>query len=98
MIVTSTSQPASAKATIINSGKGAVFGSTYQGFKEVARIYGFYKDIKPYLPETYLDKYRYKPHKRVAGYAGQIFWSKTKFQSRYAPCNKFNQKYPFCER
>ncbi len=60
-------QPTGAKSTIINSGRGSVVSSAYTGFKHIAKAYGFYQDVKPYLPETYIDKYRYKPHKRVAG-------------------------------
>ncbi len=71
LIKTASSQPGSAKATIINSGKGTIIGSTYEGFKHAARVYGFYQDIKPYLPDTYIDKYRYKPHKRLFEYALQ---------------------------
>ncbi len=92
MIVTSSPQPGSAKATVINSGKGAVFGTTYQGFKFAARTFGFYQDIKPYLPETYLDKYRYKPHKRIVGYA-----SKTRgFLKRNKTGNQFYKKRSRC--
>ena len=86
-LVTSFSQPSGAKATVINSGKGTVIGSAYEGFKHAARAYGFYQDIKPYLPETYIDKYRYKPHKRIS-YALQ----KTKGFLRNAPRNKFSKK------
>ncbi len=71
MIVTTGPQPTGAKATIINSGRGSVFGSAYTGFKYASRAFGFYQDIQPYLPETTLDRYRYKPHKRVAGKIGQ---------------------------
>ncbi len=71
MIVTASSQPHGAKATVIGQkSRYSYFGYPYEGFKYAARTYGFYQDIKPYLPETYLDKYRYKPHKRVSGYLG----------------------------
>ncbi len=90
--VTVSSQPSSAKATIINSGKGAVFGTAYEGFKRASRVYGFYQDIKPYLPETYIDKYRYKPHKRIAG---QL--QKTQgFLRRNASSYKFSKKRAQC--
>ncbi len=65
MIVSTRPSPQGARATIINSGKGTVFSSAYTGFKHVSKVLGFYQDIRPYLPETYLDKYRYKPHKRA---------------------------------
>ncbi len=65
MIVAQSKQPAGVKYSIINQGKAGFAGSAYTGFKHIAKAYGFYKDIEPYLPETYIDKYRYKPHKRV---------------------------------
>ncbi len=86
MIVAQRAQSSSAKATVINSGKGAIYGTAYSGFKHAARAYGFYKDIKPYLPETYIKKYQYKPHKRIYG---QI--SKTKGFLK-TPSRKFKQK------
>ncbi len=98
MIVTTSSQPGSAKATVIGQrgGKAPYLGYAYEGFKHTSKALGFYQDIKPYLPETQLDKYRYKPHKRVAGYLGKTFHARKKFQSRHATCNKFNQKYSPC--
>ncbi len=66
-----------AKASFISRKSRAPYlGYAYEGLKHTSRAYGFYKDIKPYLPETYLDKYRYKPHKRVAGYLGQYAYGK----------------------
>ncbi len=97
MIVTGKAQTTRGKASFIQRGGRAPYlGYAYEGLKYSSKTYGFYQDIKPYLPETYLDKYRYKPHKRVAGYLGQAFHAKKKFQSRYASCNKFNQKYSPC--
>ncbi len=87
-IVAGRIQSQSAKATIINSGKGAIYSSAYTGFKHAARVYGFYRDIKPYLPETYIDKYRYKPHKRVAA---QILKTKGFLKAN----NKFHKKPSF---
>ncbi len=95
MIVTASSQPTSAKATVLNSGKGTILGSAYQGFKIASKTFGFYQDIKPYLPDTAIDRYRYKPHKRITGYLGQAFHSK-KIQKRDATCNYFNQKCARC--
>ncbi len=78
LIKSASPQPRGAKATVINSGTGAIASSAYTGFKHVARVYGFYKDIQPYLPETTIDRYRYKVHKRTSGYVGQkIHKSKT---------------------
>ncbi len=90
MIKSIGSQPSGAKATVINQGKGTIFGSAYEGFKQASRTYGFYQDIKPYLPETYLDRYRYKPHKRISGYLGQTFHKK---KTRYGSNYKFNKKH-----
>ncbi len=94
MIVTRFRQKVSPKATVINSGKGTVLGSAYTGFKHVASTYGFYQDIKPYLPETYLDKYRYKPRKRIAGYIGQTVYKKALESRQY---NKFGKAHRACD-
>ncbi len=84
MIVSSTTSTAKGKPGYLHkAGKAAYYGYAYEGFKYASRTYGFYQDIKPYLPETYIDKYRYKPHKRVAGYIGQALYKK-KFPSGYA--------------
>ncbi len=75
MIVAPSRQAVSPKTYTINAGKGTYIGPAYQGFKAVARTYGFYKDIKPYLPEEiikkYTGKYKYKPRKRLTAYAFQ---------------------------
>ncbi len=81
-IKSAANQPSGAKSTVINSGKGTVLGSTYQGFKHAAKAFGFYKDIEPYLPETSIKKYTYKPHKRTSGYLGKALWSTKKLQQR----------------
>ncbi len=76
LIKTTASQPTSARATVIGTKtRYPVVSYTYEGLKIASKTYGFYQDIKPYLPETYLDKYRYKPHKRVAGYLGKAVWN-----------------------
>ncbi len=68
MIAASSEHSYAAKAYQINrGGKGAAIGPIYEGFKQTARIYGYYKDIQPYLPETHLKKYKYKPGKRFVG-------------------------------
>ncbi len=91
MIVTKgTSASASPKlSTLSRGGKYGWTSTAYHGFKTVAKSYGFYKDIKPYLPEQY-DRYRYKPRKRLAGYAGQKLWSK---KPRYASGYKQYKKH-----
>ncbi len=89
MIVTTGTQPGSAKATTISTrSRGIPFvGHAYEGFKYASRAFGFYQDIKPYLPETTLDRYRYKPHKRGYGYARTT----QGFLKRYATRNKFRK-------
>ncbi len=96
MIVSSAQSPKGAKATIINSGKGTIAGSAYQGFKHVARVYGFYKDIQPYLPETHITRgkkavhdYVYYKQKRGIDYAFPSRLSKKKTKS--SSC-QFNEK------
>ncbi len=88
MIVAARSESVGPKTHRINSGKGTYISPIYEGFKQTARIYGFYKDIKPYLPETYLKKYTYKPHKRAFGYASQKLHEK----KNESPPRRFKQK------
>ncbi len=89
LIKTTSSQPSGAKATVIGSKTRFAFvPHAYEGFKTAGKAYGFYKDIKPYLPETYLDKYKYKPHKRISGYLGQKFHAKKSPKIRYAKIYK----------
>ncbi len=91
MIVTGKTQTAQGKAQFIKrAGRAPYIGYAYEGLKYASRTYGFYQDIKPYLPETYLDQYRYKPHKRVAGYLGKAFHAKKKL--RTSSYYQFNQK------
>ncbi len=97
MIVTSRRQTPGAKASFISRKSRAPYlGYAYEGLKHASRTYGFYKDIKPYLPETYLDKYTYKPHKRVAGYIGQKFWKKKRipfYTSSYQQYQKSTKQF-----
>ncbi len=86
------SQPEGARATIINSGKGTIYSSTYTGLKHVSKVFGFYQDIKPYLPETYIDKYRYKPHKRLYGYGRLSKGFLKKKRSAIFTSRKFNKE------
>ncbi len=93
MIVTSSRQTVSPKATVINSPRASIFSAAYSGFTKITTALGYYQDIKPYLPEYYLDKYRYKPRKRVAGYLGKAVWSKKNFR-KY---NKFRKARSACD-
>ncbi len=78
MIVSQKQMRISPKATPIGKRQGHV-GSAYTIGKRLAGYAGYAKDIQPYLPETYIDKYIYKPRKRIAGYLGKtIHKSKTK--------------------
>ncbi len=76
MIVTkSPAFGASPKATPIGTRQGHV-GTAVEIGKRLAEYSGVYKDIRPYLPDTYVKKYTYKPRKRVAGYLGQKLHAK----------------------
>ncbi len=86
MIVSSKSQHISPKATPLGRTAGH-YGSAYTVGKRLVKYAGYAKKIEPYLPETYIDKYTYKPHKRVSGYLGQKFHAKEN-GSRY---NKFGK-------
>ncbi len=91
MIVTGKAQTAQGKAQFIKrAGRAPYLGYAYEGLKYASRTYGFYKDIKPYLPETYLDKFKYKPRKRVAGYVGQKLYESKKKNN--GSNNKFYKK------
>ncbi len=95
MIVAQHSKEVSPTTYRIGQGKGSFIGPVVTGFKHISKTYGFYKDIKPYLPETYLDKYKYKPGKRITGFLGQTFHKK-KFESRTQSSScRFNDKSSF---
>ncbi len=51
------------------------FGIIYELAKEALQAYGYYEEFKQYDPgyyyETYVEKYKYAPRKRIAGYLGQ---------------------------
>ncbi len=55
---------------------GAFYDIARQGL-EISGLYSKY-NLQQYDPQVYVDKYTYKPHKRVAGYLGKKLWSKTK--------------------
>ncbi len=63
------------------------FGYIYETIKFGSKELGYYNQIRQYDPGYYLDKYSYKPRKRVAGYLGQkIYESKTSTRN-----NKFGK-------
>ncbi len=47
-------------------------GSIYNLAREGLKYYGYYDkyNLRQYDPEVYIDKYTYKPQKRIIGYAG----------------------------
>ncbi len=60
------------------------FGTFYEIGKQSLQYYGYYEDLKRYDPGYYIEKYTYKPHKRIAGYLGQKFHAKKrKLSSSY---------------
>ncbi len=78
-LVSGTTARTKIRPTILGKGKPTWIGVAYEGFKTASKSLGFYRDIEPYLPDTYIDKYRYKPQKRISGYIGKkIHKSKTK--------------------
>ncbi len=100
MIVAGKSQSQKPKISPIGTrpSKAGYVSGAYEVGKITLKSAGYYKQVEPYLPDKYVDKYTYKPHKRIAGYLGQTIYKKRKVfsQFRYASCNKFNQKYSPC--
>ncbi len=98
MVVARVKQTQKAKTYPIGTrpSKAGYFPAAYETGKTILRGYGVYQDVKPYLPETYIDKYTYKPHKRVAGYAGQIFWSKKELSKANVNCDIYQKRNGFC--
>ncbi len=94
MIVTGKSQNVKPKVGAIGTrpGRASYAPAIYEIGKNIVKSYGFYKDIEPYLPDKYVEKYVYKPHKRVYAYARTTkgFLRKTK----NATSNKFHKKCP----
>ncbi len=98
MIVTqSPSKRYSVKGSPIGtSPKSGAVGSTIQLAKIVAKTYGFYKDVEPYLPDKYIEKAQYAPRKRLSGYVGGYVHAKKKRHVKASSKSKtcqFNQKY-----
>ncbi len=83
MIVAGKSQSQKPKISPIGTrpSKAGYFSGAYEVGKIGLRGMGYYKDIEPYLPDKYVDKYTYKPHKRITGYLGQAFHAKKRKQS-----------------
>ncbi len=78
-------------------------GYVYETIKFGLKEFGHYNQIRKYDPGYYLDKYSYKPRKRIAGYLGQkIYESKTSSgnnkyrKTRNRLCGRYlNNKYEF---
>ncbi len=97
MVVARGRQTSKAKTQPIGTrpSKAGYVPALYELAKTGLRGYGIYQDVKPYLPETYIDKYTYKPHKRIAGYAGQILWSK-RVSKTNVNCDIYQKRNGFC--
>ncbi len=91
MIVSTKSLRISPKATPIGKRAGHT-GSIYTIGKRFAEYAGYAKDIQPYLPETYIDKYTYKPQKRLSGYVGQKI-HKPKTKTSYSKFGKTRSRF-----
>ncbi len=98
MIVTQKGLSVGPKVQTLGRSPGYIgqYASTlYRVPEAITRYYGQYQKYKKYIPSYYEEKYTYKPRKRVAGYAGQIFWKKrlsSNARSWTQTC-KFQQKY-----
>ncbi len=79
------------------------FASVYELVKQGLKTYGIYDDygLQQYDPGYYMEKYTYKPRKRVAGYLGQTLHAKStqvystnyyKYQ-KSSGCRDWNNKY-----
>ncbi len=98
MIVAGKSQSQKPKISPIGTrpSRAGYFPAIYEVGKIGLRSYGLYKDFERYLPDKYVDKYTYKPHKRVTGYAWQI---SKKFQKNdagnkfYKECSRYDSKH-----
>ncbi len=66
-------------------------GSIYEFAKFTAKQFGIYQEIKQYDPGYYIEKYTYKPRKRIAGYLGQKLHEK-KQKSFKSPSRRLYQK------
>ncbi len=76
-------------------------GLIYELAKGALQHYGYYEDIKQYDPGFYMEKYKYKPVKRIAGKLGQKLWLPKRIRSqkrRYVvECNQLHQKFNGCQ-
>ncbi len=99
MIVTGKARRSNPKVSAIGTrpSRAAYGPAMYEIGKNIVKSYGYYQDIEQYLPDKYVERYTYKPHKRAYGYArlskGFLRKKSTFFTSR-----KFNQKCSGSER
>ncbi len=68
----------------------------YEAGKAILKGAGYYEQIKQYDPGYYIEKYTYKPHKRVAGYLGQKLHEKKKLFSKSSSGYQFYKEYDEC--
>ncbi len=74
------------------------FGTVYQAVKSGLQFYGYYDQIKQYDPGYYVEKYTYKPQKRLSGYLGQTIHKKKnasygKYRKTYSEFCRFSKFY-----
>ena len=73
------------------------FGTIYKLAREGLKYYGYYDkyNLRQYDPQVYVDKYTYKPHKRLVGYAGLSKRIRKKARSKVSKYYQFYQKRDF---
>ncbi len=79
------------------------FGYIYETVKSGLQEFGYYDQIRKYDPGYYLDKYSYKPRKRIAGLVGQKLHAKKKLRSSrnyqfYQKFSEFQSKHKWYSR
>ncbi len=70
----------------------------YEFGKQTLIAHGYYEDIKQYDPGYYIEKYSYKPVKRIAGHAGQKIYGFPKKKRFFAKTCKIHEKRSICGR
>ncbi len=73
------------------------FSSVYYAGRKALQYYGYYDkyNLQRYDPEVYIEKYRYKPLKRTAGYLGRALHAKTISQKKRIQRNQLDKERPF---
>ncbi len=96
MIVTATKGNINPKVYPLKQGtKASYYGSIYEVGKYLLKGFGYYQDIEPYLPDRYIEKYTYKPHKRLAGEVGKKIHKKKRTRKHHQftqkECHRFSK-------